>query len=57
MLLTNDHFLIYNQNDSFALFFETEIKATIQVLRFKSPSVYKHFMVIFDFKGDNTKFI
>ena len=41
VLLKNEHSLTYNQNDRFALF-ETYIKAAIQVLRFKSPSVYWH---------------
>ena len=34
MLLTNEHSLIYNQNDCFAFFFETYIKAAILVLHF-----------------------
>ena len=43
VLLTNEHSLTYNQNESFAFFFETLIKAAIQVLRFKSQSVYYAF--------------
>ena len=34
MLLTNEHSLTYNHNDCFVFFFETYIKAAIQVLRF-----------------------
>ena len=34
VLLTNEHSLIYNQNMCFIFFFETRVKATIQVLRF-----------------------
>ena len=34
VLLSNEHSLTYNRNGLFALRFETQIKADIQVLRF-----------------------
>ena len=34
VLLTNEHFLTYNQNDRFAFVSGHKIKAIVQVLRF-----------------------